>query len=60
MMNASKTAAEKIAMTIENESGAIKIPWVAKVPMIRKSKTVDAITIRLGREDHMRLRSRTT
>ena len=55
MTNARATAATKMLATSDSGSGAIRIPWVAKVPMIRRSSTEDTNTIRLGRDDHLSL-----
>jgi len=52
--------AERMPAMIDGAIGAISIPSSAKVPMIRRSKILDMITSRLGREDQRRLRSRTT
>ena len=40
--------------------GAIRMPRLAKLVMIRTSATEDSISQRLGRELHSRRRSRTT
>ena len=53
-------AAAKMLATIDGASGVINIPPSASVPMINTSTMLDTNTSRLGREDQIRLRSRTT
>jgi hypothetical protein len=57
--NAKTIADAKIPATTPRGNGAMRTPCTAKIGMISISATDNVMTTRLGREDHIRRRSRT-